>query len=785
MKRSLSVLLAILIMFCALPLSAQAVDNRTQADTVAGTSYYPITVSCVYDPASNTATVEWSEIAGASGFMIQLLNSFADGSNYSRISKSEVSVSHQRKVMFGAESFSEYGWGGDKYYVEVVAYGDDLNTVIASGRSNIFTTELPILDEPQEVKLDKNGVASWKRSSQADLCRLYLYQLSDDDPLLVIGVEGESYDLSSYMVSGCYYYIRVRCEASGYRFSNLIMSESVAFMKQSVSGIFWSDYQLSWSAYSGAAQYQLILYIREPNTKVIGKVTSDLSYDFTDILNDVYRQYGTVSCYVKVTALRADTSALSLPTDSPSIRTGKLIDIAGCTISAPVGREHPDFDPVPLDGSKYYAEVIDWYLYEGSYPHLTASDVFSQGKRYAVRIRFTAKDGYRLQDNETTYTINGSHAVSVGKHTREFVMTASQGGTLITSAGCLITAPIAGQKPATDAVSLDSGKYEAQLKYWYLNESPYPHLSSGDTFEAGKKYAVRVEFVAKDGYRLDNDKTEFTINGKSPRTIGNNIRELEMTAADGIAVKTVDCTLTAPRVGDHPDMHAVAADDEKYTASVDKWYLDTAPDYPQLTENGYFRKDNRYAVRVDYIPKEGYCFDETTVVKIGGNDAIRVGIHTWEYVFDVMYADISLSGTCESYIDNYTAVILLFKEGETKASYHTYQNAKIFQYNIPDIEPGVYTVKVSKRDHVAREYTVDIHGSTQLDVKICPIGDATMDGNVNMFDYNAIYKHVAKTSELEEGSYQKACADATGDGKVNMFDYNAIYKHVAKTKPLF
>ena len=784
MKKTISVLLAAITLLCALPFSALAADRLSQTDAATGANGQLI-IRFLYNPDTNSANVEWDAYEGASRYMVQLLNSYPDNSNYARVSKSEISASQPCKASFGAESFSDYGWGGMYYYFEVVAYGSDSSTVIAFGRSDHFTTGLSVLDEPQEVKLSKNGVASWGKSSQTDQFRLYLYNPSDEEPLLVIGVEGESYDLSSYMVSDQYYYIRVRAEAPGYRYSKLIMSDTVVYVKQSVSGISWRDYLLSWAAYPGAANYRLILYIREPDKQVVGKVTSELSYDLTDELDSVYRQYGTVSCYVRITALKADSSALSLSTDSPLIRTGKLIESASCTISAPVGGEHPDYDPIPLNGTQYYVEPLDWYLYESPYPHLSPSDTFTAGKRYAFRVKFTAKDGYRLDDSKTTYSVNGSYAVSVGNHIREFVMTASQGGSLITSAGCTITPPAAGQSPTMTAVPLDGGKYEAQLQYWYLNVSPYPHLSAGDTFESGKKYVARVKFVAKDGFRLDNDTTVFTINGVTPRTVGNCIRDWVVTASDGIPIETVDCMLTTPRVGDHPDLYALAVDDDKYTASVDKWYLDTAPDYPQVTEDGYFQKDKRYAVRVDYIPKNGYCFDENTVVKIGGNVATRVGVHTWEYVYDVLYADISLSGTCESYIDNYTTVILLIKQGETSASYHTYQNAKTFEYRIPDIEPGVYTVRVSKRDHVTREYTVDIHGMMNLDVKICPIGDADGNGRVNAADAKAAFQH-SNEQKLIEDDYKFKCADvASPKGKINSADAKAIFQHANEQKSLW
>ncbi|MBQ3330919.1 MAG: hypothetical protein IJG87_07055 [Ruminococcus sp.] len=150
----------------------------------------------------------------------------------------------------------------------------------------------------------------------------------------------------------------------------------------------------------------------------------------------------------------------------------------------------------------------------------------------------------------------------------------------------------------------------------------------------------------------------------------------------------------------------------------------------------------------------------------------------------VSAASNQVKGTATSYLSNTdTVTVQLLQSGSVK--YSTTVRGNAASYSIPNVANGSYTLRVSKKNHVTRDYSITVTGNKTQDVQICPIGDATNDGNVNMFDYNAVYKHVSKNPELADGSYQKACADVTKDGKVNMFDYNAIYKHVAKTNPLF
>ena len=102
---------------------------------------------------------------------------------------------------------------------------------------------------------------------------------------------------------------------------------------------------------------------------------------------------------------------------------------------------------------------------------------------------------------------------------------------VIETANCTITVPIGGATPDFNPVSSDSSKYTVKLDYWYLNESPYPHLGSTDVFAAGKEYALRVIFTANEGYSF-GDKTVFTINGEATLPYGIvGYREIEFTAA--------------------------------------------------------------------------------------------------------------------------------------------------------------------------------------------------------------------------------------------------------------
>ena len=93
-------------------------------------------------------------------------------------------------------------------------------------------------------------------------------------------------------------------------------------------------------------------------------------------------------------------------------------------------------------------------------------------------------------------------------------------------------------------------------------------------------------------------------------------------------------------------------------------------------------------------------------------------------------------------------------------------------------------MNVMKKNHVTREYTVTVGTDpVKQDVVIQLLGDINGDGKVNMKDWNNVYAHVNKTTELKD--YALKCAEVSGDKKINMKDWNRIYAHVNKTKLLW
>jgi hypothetical protein len=131
--------------------------------------------------------------------------------------------------------------------------------------------------------------------------------------------------------------------------------------------------------------------------------------------------------------------------------------------------------------------------------------------------------------------------------------------------------------------------------------------------------------------------------------------------------------------------------------------------------------------------------------------------------------------------------IKLYPAGSATASYTATVSAgnnTPAAYVIEDVEPGAYTMEVSKDKHATRTYSVTVGtADVTLDAKICPKGDISQDGKVNAKDYKLILQHVNKSKFLTD--YALECAKINNDANVNAKDMKLMLQHINKSKPLF
>ena len=145
----------------------------------------------------------------------------------------------------------------------------------------------------------------------------------------------------------------------------------------------------------------------------------------------------------------------------------------------------------------------------------------------------------------------------------------------------------------------------------------------------------------------------------------------------------------------------------------------------------------------------------------------------------------TLSGTVKSFNSTTDPVtVQLFKSGFSAAAYSTTVKGNSASYTISGVASGTYTMKVSKKNHVTRAYSVTVTTGTKTqNAEIRLLGDVNGDGRINTSDVGKANMH-AKNKKLLTG-YEFACADINGDGRINTSDVGKINMHAKNKKRLW
>ena len=212
----------------------------------------------------------------------------------------------------------------------------------------------------------------------------------------------------------------------------------------------------------------------------------------------------------------------------------------------------------------------------------------------------------------------------------------------------------------------------------------------------------------------------------------------------------------------------------------------------RLGENTPFVAGRSYRFEVILDCGEGYYLadPEELDAYVNGNKALATEVAGIRVALTVEYSlavSSGLRGQVVSFHDDSDVTVALFADGSAQPKYTvavpggTKDSAGKYTatYDIPEVAPGTYTMKVMKNNHVTREYTVTVGAeNVTQDVKIHLKGDITGDGKVNTFDIVKMNLHAKKKTELT--GYELLCGDITGDGKVNTFDIVKANLHAKK-----
>ena len=139
---------------------------------------------------------------------------------------------------------------------------------------------------------------------------------------------------------------------------------------------------------------------------------------------------------------------------------------------------------------------------------------------------------------------------------------------------------------------------------------------------------------------------------------------------------------------------------------------------------------------------------------------------------------VTVSGMVTSFgKESEQTTVQLFPSGSDTPAFSVTLTGTHAMYSFEGVEAGTYTMKVSKANHVTREYTVVVGNSPiPLDAKIHLLGDVTGDGKINSLDKKKIYNHI-NGEALTGYEFDVANVKST-DTKINSLDKKMIYNHI-------
>ncbi|MBR6629850.1 MAG: hypothetical protein IKL03_07865, partial [Bacteroidaceae bacterium] len=341
-----------------------------------------------------------------------------------------------------------------------------------------------------------------------------------------------------------------------------------------------------------------------------------------------------------------------------------------------------------------------------------------------------------------------------------------------------------------------------------------------ESFIPGHEYLVYVYLITEDGYEFAYTSKYYE--NATTASINGYVGEVNIWEGYWSSQRRVSCSFTCqgkkittvmvngletPKAGKTPDYTATVAYPEWYR--LDPIYAGTNgivwsdEEGHQLDPSDTFEAGKKYRVELKLIPAQldgaNTCqfvapvsayVNGKQVIEDGSYDAVYTSTNAVyiNYTFPkaAEYAGVTVSGSVTSFNDASGKITLqLIPEGSSEVAYETIVYGNTANYLFAGVAAGTYTLKVSKANHVTREYTIVVGDTTILqDVKIHLLGDINGDGSITTLDYARANSHTKKASTLT--GYELLCADVVaGDGNITTADAARINAHVKGTSSLW
>ena len=363
-----------------------------------------------------------------------------------------------------------------------------------------------------------------------------------------------------------------------------------------------------------------------------------------------------------------------------------------------------------------------------------------------------------------------------------------------------------------DMVVYDSGfgKYGVEASYiddqslYYI----YFNLEPGFGYYLPENASVKVIRPAGYGNHTEHDPLTYSVLYKGDWYSYSDIlrkyrTEYSMEATSEMKEYGTNILIKEPKAGDRP---AAFADYEKPTSLPSNMKVLSmqwlGPDYKPMAKYEKFEVGKYYTLdlRIGFEGGEekGHVYPKNNRdFKINGkyvnswmDDMDFTDGHIWHVYTSYEVVDPNAGGTLSGTVKSFNSTtdpvtVQLFKSGSSSAAYNTSVKGNSATYTISGVASGTYTMKVSKKNHVTREYSVTVSTGTKTqNAEIRLLGDVNGDGRVNAMDCTRLLMHVNRSMLLTD-AYALKCADVNRDSRVNAMDCTRLLTHVNKTQPLW
>ena len=328
----------------------------------------------------------------------------------------------------------------------------------------------------------------------------------------------------------------------------------------------------------------------------------------------------------------------------------------------------------------------------------------------------------------------------------------------------------------------------------YLEKNEYPNLNHSLWLRIKVRVTDpdRFAFYASGSYSFPTYVNGIK-SGGCPLDAYNNI---DIYLLDYTVIPSVAFTIPEPKFGDSCSSYVPSIAEMPFNLASQIQI--TNYKWGTLSSSGWFTectsfsdRSANYCLNIEFTTKEGYSFPmQSGTVTVNGKQQAYSQYYsdvilTTKTLYSVSFDDVgsTFSGSYTSYLESNDSIDIRLIQNDTMKD-GTASSGNTGSFSFMSVANGDYTLRVSKKNHVTRDYDITVTGDTTQDVKICPIGDISGDGKITTKDYSMANSHAMKTSELT--GYALQCGDVLkSDGKVTTADASRINAAAMKSQPLW